>query len=268
MRTILSQAWLNDRFVPAGQEIPDEGSATYDVLRVMDGAPLFLERHLQRVDNALAARGFPLQKDRIRQLLPELIAANGGKTVNMNVKILAGGSLDLAMGFVESSYPSPEDYLQGVRLVTARIERTDPGLKVWNDRYKQEIADILARTEAYEVLLVNREGLLTEGSKSNFFAVAGNTVYTPRAEMLPGVTRYYVQEAIRQAGYPLEETDLPADGLKDMDSVFLTGTSPGVLPGREVDAHPFDPSSPVLRDIMEAYDRLVEEDLAQWKSSQ
>ena len=49
---------------------------------------------------------------------------------------------------------------------------------------------LISDNKLYEVLLVDRNGRITEGSRSNVFFVKGNKFYTgPSAMVLVGITR-------------------------------------------------------------------------------
>ncbi len=252
---------LAEGFVPAGRVVDEADAVTYDVMRLIDGVPLFFAAHLARVDHALEALGEPSRGGRIEAVLPEFIRQNGGADLNTNLKILAGGSLGLALGLIPHAYPEDRMYREGVRLVTVSMVRENPELKVWNHSYKLAIADALEKTGAHEALLVDEQGRITEGSRSNVFAVRGNRILTPGSGVLPGITRRYVNGVIRDEGIDLVETDLPADGLGEMDGLFITGTSPKVLPARQVDDVALNPDNPLVRQVMAAFDRLIDADL-------
>src|SRR6056297_1826643 len=98
MKPVCRILYLNGAYVPADGELEDARSATYDVLRVVDGAPLFLEAHVDRVNNALVRLGHAPRTD-LAEILDGLIHANGDACRNANVKILAGGAYQLAAAF-------------------------------------------------------------------------------------------------------------------------------------------------------------------------
>lgn len=64
-----------------------------------------------------------------------------------------------------------------------------------------------ARGDANEVVLVDEDGRVLEGTQSNFYAVVGGTVYTaPASAVLPGSIRSIVLRACQRRGIPLVET--------------------------------------------------------------
>lgn len=266
MKPVCRSLYLNGAYVPADRELEDARSATYDVLRVVDGAPLFLEAHVERVNNALVRLGHAPRTD-LAEILDGLIRANGDACRNANVKILAGGAYQLAAAFIESHYPDARQYREGVRLVSERSERIDPESKIWREDYKEAMKRRKRDSGAFEVLLVDQRGRITEGSQSNVFFVSGDTVMTPASGMLPGVTRRYVEQAIADAGIPLAKGDVPFASLERMDAAFLTGTSLHILPVRAVDETVFDAQNPVLRRAMAAFETLRRDDIRRYKEA-
>ena len=105
------------------------------------------------------------------------------------------------------------------------------------------------------MLLVNREGRITEGSRSNVFFIRGREVWTaPSDRVLLGVTRSKVIDVIREAGLDLHFKSVREDHLASFDAAFISGTSPKVLPIASIGDISYDVNDPVLRDIMKRYE--------------
>jgi branched-chain amino acid aminotransferase len=113
--------------------------------------------------------------------------------------------------------------------------------------------------KVYEVILVHPEGYITEGSRSNLFMIKNNEVYTPKVtDILPGITRKYILQVCKDLNLILNERRIFRDELFAMDALFITGTSPKVLPIRNIYYANFDVKHPVLRLIMKKFDELIE----------
>jgi branched-chain amino acid aminotransferase len=83
----------------------------------------------------------------------------------------------------------------------------------------------------------------------------------PEKEVLPGITRKYVLEIARKEQIPLQERIWSLAELNRLVSVFISGTSPKVLPVKQIDNHVFDVAHPLLRLLMERFERVVQENL-------
>jgi len=107
--------------------------------------------------------------------------------------------------------------------------------------------------------LVNQKGEITEGSRSNMFFVKNNVFYTsPSKDVLVGITRSRVIQLCTQLGYEVKEQEIPVSFLDEIDGLFLTGTSPKVLPIASVDTHQYDSSNnSAILALQKAYDDLI-----------
>ena len=126
------------------------------------------------------------------------------------------------------------------------------------DRDLRDATDKAIRSgDLYEVLLVNSDGRITEGSRSNVFFIRNGEVYTaPADKVLLGVTRTMIIRIMEKAGIPLHYYSVKNDELKSFDAAFISGTSPKVLPIASIDGIPFDVNDPLLRYVMEQYNNL------------
>jgi para-aminobenzoate synthetase/4-amino-4-deoxychorismate lyase len=81
-------------------------------------------------------------------------------------------------------------------------------------------------------VLVDEDGSVLEGSRSNVFAVRDGAVITPPTDgrILPGVARARAIEVARAAGIEVVERELRIDELAAADEVFMTGGVRGVEP--------------------------------------
>ncbi len=85
---------------------------------------------------------------------------------------------------------------------------------------------------AFEPVLFNEEGNITEGGIRNVFFVKENTVITPPLHLgiLPGTMRESVIDVVKQSNFLLKETLIPMDSVDSMDEAFLTSTTMRILP--------------------------------------
>lgn len=261
-----SVALLNDEQVSAEKLpvlMPSAGLKLYEVIRVFQGIPLFVNDHLARLRHSLELTvpelSFPA--DKLLSNIQFLIAANQLMEGNMRIDLgISEGMMNIALQVVPHHYPEPKDYRRGVHLMFFRASRANPNAKVMNASLRAEIEKVLRENVSYEALLVNAKGFVTEGSKSNFFAIAGHSIVTPPAhEVLEGITRKYVMDLCKSKGIPLRETSVHITEFPRFDALFITGTSPKVLPVNSVAHFRFNPTHSLLQTLMKAYDRLLED---------
>ena len=110
---------------------------------------------------------------------------------------------------------------------------------------------------AYESLLVDDLGRVTEGSSTSSFMVAGGAVSTSPAgpHILPSITRGILLEIIRDLGIPLRERFCHVEEYRSADEVFLAGTSTEAMPVVQVDDTRIGPGrpGPLTQRIREAF---------------
>ncbi|HEX5744328.1 MAG TPA: aminotransferase class IV [Candidatus Saccharimonadales bacterium] len=239
------------------------GFGVYETIRLSKGRLLFLGEHCERLMGSARIIGLhhSLSKESVARNVKELVDRN--KADNCNVKILliggpAGSDATLNILCLNPLFPDRKLYKQGAHVITEWMERPFPHAKTLN-MLPSYLAHRGARVAgAYDALLVNRHGYVTEGTSTNFFGLKGHTIFSPPvAEILPGVTRDKVLKVAGQNGFKIEQKDLKLDDLREYDNLFLTGTSVKIMPIRSVDALELDPPSSALRGLMKAFDDFL-----------
>ncbi|MDF1571525.1 MAG: aminotransferase class IV [Bacteroidales bacterium] len=242
--------------------VPDAAAGMYyEVIRLIDGKLLFADDHLERLGSSCrqAAAVCPDHQtllEHLHLLLQHASIRNG------NIKLVLFKRLEkihIACFFIPHFYPSDQDYLSGVRTRTYAFERPDPTIKRWNEDFRHNVNQFISEENIYEAILQNGQGQLNEGSRSNlFFIDAKSRIFTAPGDMiLPGITRKYVLQICRELQYEVIEQALSLESAANMESCFISGTSPKVLPVSQLDDLKFDTGSTVIRTIMAAYDRLI-----------
>ena len=109
------------------------------------------------------------------------------------------------------------------------------------------------------MILVDRNGQITEGSRSNIFFIKNGEVFTsPLHQVLPGVTRGKIIEILQSENVPVHEDPIMASQIGSFDAAFISGTSPKVLPIASIGEFRYDVNDPLLRDLMNWYDRTLD----------
>jgi len=240
-----------------------KGSAIYEVIRVVKGNPMFLDDHLVRMVGSAKLADFklPYDLDEIRDHVIRLIASNG--IVDNNIKLLAttddtGKGLFMVYG-VESFYPPESYYRQGIKVILFNHQRENPNAKVQHSDFRQRVKIAMDEEKAFEALLVNEEGHILEGSRSNMFYVLDGRLYTaPASDVLLGITRKHIIALSLRLGYAVHERRLHKDELGRVEGLFVSGTSIGVLPVSMVDDLKLPTmGNEIISDLVEGYKSLM-----------
>jgi branched-chain amino acid aminotransferase len=239
----------------------DQGISFYEVMRVMGGVCVFMEDHVLRLKQSadLSRMLLPVDLQWIYTIIRTLISRN--RLLNGNIKLVLNFSNNKAVLFaylVPYSYPGPSLYRNGIATALYRVVRSNPNVKRIVPDVQQTLHKFIAEKRIYEALLVDANGNITEGSRSNVFFVRGETLYTAPGNMvLKGITREKITALCKTLNYSVIETPVSTDTLFKMDSAFLTGTSPMVLPIRTVGRIAFLPDNRVMHSLRNAYENLV-----------
>lgn len=245
-------------------------SAIYEVIRVIDGKPLFFEEHLERFNESAKLadlRPFP-DKQFIFNAVRLLIETNNISIGNF--KLFLGrqnGSAEpiIAAWLIPFFYPSDSMYKSGVSVMLFRHERNQPNAKIVRKSFRTKVEEEMKRTGAYELLL-HHDGKITEGSRSNVFFIVDGVLFTaPDETVLKGITRIKVLETIHETGLPLNMSALDVDLLDTVQAAFLCGTSPKVLPICSIDnRYQLHAAHPYIGQISRRFEQKIIENLARF----
>ncbi|WZL72142.1 aminotransferase class IV [Clostridiaceae bacterium 35-E11] len=231
----------------------------YEVIRLIEGAPLFLEDHLERLRKSANLLGCGVNKsnEEITSEIMKLVELNQCK--NINVKLLCSNLKEECQQFltyfIESHYPEQEVYQKGIHTILYNSERENPNAKIMNMGLREKVNKRIQEKNAYEALLVNKERYITEGSRSNMFFVKKNCVYTaPAGDVLLGVTRTRIMKVCRDLRIDVRERAIHESQIASLDGAFMTGTSVNVLPIRSIDEVVLNSvQDPIIHKITDGY---------------
>lgn len=260
------------------------GDLTYDVVHVWDGRFFRLEDHLDRFIKSMEALRLqiPETKDDIRRILMECVKRSGFRNSYVGMVCLRGrpplGSRDMRQcknWLVAYALPfiwvvNEEKQKQGLKAIISqftRIPTSSVDARIKNYHWLDMVRSLW---EAYDrdadtALLLDIHGNVAEGPGFNVFAVLGDKVVTPQANVLEGITRKTVLELAGSIGMGTEIRDISANELLDADEVFITSTGGGVMGVSYIDDRVLSNGAPgpVTLQLRSAYwDRHKEDSLA------
>jgi branched-chain amino acid aminotransferase len=245
----------------AGVPVDDRGflygDGAFETMRVYDGMPFLIERHLARLRASLAGLridpGYQYTDQTFMRAVQGVIEANEVSEGVVRLTVTRGQSTGALLptpgsrpSVIVTSRPVPpypsvwrREGLSVAITGTRRVHREalDSSIKSMNF-----LNSIMARIEAAdagadEAVMLNHPGMLAEGSVSNIFLVRGGVLMTPSLDMdiLAGITRGVVIELARDAGLTVEEGSFGPDELRHADEAFLTNSTMEVMPIGKVD---------------------------------
>jgi len=264
---------LNGELQPAelfDKSLVYEGDSVYEVIRLVNGCPIFFHDHMERLIMSVKLQ----KKDHLADisLLREaiIVLAKIEKKRDSNLKIVfnykkSGNSF--LIYFIESVYPTQIQYQKGVKGILFFAERKDPKAKVINHKLRSSICNKLIAESAYEAILINEDNLITEGSRTNIFFLKNDCLITaPDNMVLNGITRKNILEICTENKIKVKLECVKVSNIKDYDAVFMTGTSPIVLPFSSIGNDLFNVKFPLTESLREFYQTKVDESIRQFRS--
>jgi branched-chain amino acid aminotransferase len=256
--------FLNDKFVPREEALVSVfdhgflyGDGIYETLRAYDGRVFMLSQHLARLQRSAKLIGLelPIPEKDWPNLVSDAIARNNLRDAYLRITVSRGtGEIGLDPGLCPKptvviiakpfqAYP-PHLFTKGVSLITTTVHRNlatalSPQIKSLNF-----LNNILAKQEAtkagaFDGLMLNAEGHLTECTTSNVFFIQQGRLCTPSVAcgILDGITRDVVLTLAREQNIRTEEHHYMPEALRQADEAFLTNTTFELMPVCEIDGH-------------------------------
>ena len=258
--------------VPLGNIEYAYGFGVYESIRVSNRVVYFLDEHVERLMNSARASGLghPFSGEMVADAIAELLAKNAAGTCNVKILLIGGrtdGESQLDILCLNPLFPDKKMYRDGVACVTYPYERPFPHAKTLNMLQSYLAYRKAKEAGAYDALLIDKQGCITEGTRTNFFCISAQggsasgrkgTIFSPAEDkILPGVTRKAVLKVAADNGFAVEQKDIRPADLQEYDGAFLTSTSSKVLPIRTIDSFQFAEQPAALKELMAAFDAFL-----------
>ena len=286
--------WINGQLKPRAEAMVSVfdsgfvlGDGVWEGLRVVDGHPVFLDAHLDRLYEGARAILLDIGLDRpaLSAALYATLAANrmrGGVHIRLMVtrgmkrtpyqdpRVCIGPATVVIIP--EYKTPLPDTLARGLSLFTVHVRRGFPDVQDPKLNSHSKLNCITACIQAYtagadEALMLDPHGFVATCNSTHFFIVRRGEVWTSSGQYcLGGITRSKVLEACREIGVPTFEKSFSLTDVYGADEAFVTGTFAGLVPVRSVDGRELGSARAEGRALTErlrqAYLELVQRDVA------
>ena len=266
-------AWWNGRVQPIAEVRISPldhgflvGDGVFETLVARNGVPFAARRHWKRLMRSCEAMGMGcLSEEAYWEALNSVLRENDLPEARLRVTITSGdgplgsgrGSSEINCVVVAAALkPWPETE----KVVTSPwpVHESSALAGVKSTSYGANVRSLaFAKSKGCgEAMLLNSRNEICEGTGSNVFVVVAGRVKTPplTAGCLAGTTREMVLEACADAGWMIEETDLPSSVLSECEEAFLTSSTRDVHPISEIDGRSLSPvPGPVTKRVQELY---------------
>jgi D-alanine transaminase len=239
--------WLNGETIGMSEArlgVEDRGyqfaDGVYEVVRLYNGRPFTLDEHLERLDRSCAGIMLrpPIARTDLAREITGFVPKTGMKEGMVYLQVTRGCCPRNHI-FPKDPRPTVLFYTrelpamaaagqgEGVKLISVPDER-------WKRCWIKSIAllpNVLAKNAAVscgadEGVFVE-DGMVSECTASNFFAIAGGKLLTTPVgpKVLPGITRLVLLDIARQLDIPIIERAISEAEALAADEVFITSTT-------------------------------------------
>jgi len=250
--------YFNEEFIPKEKVIisPDDrgflfADGAYEVIRSYNGKLFKLDEHLKRMARSLRELRIKYSEIyKLKKVAEKLIRINNFEEEQALIYI------QITRGKASRTHTFPDEKTIPTVYVTASAFHYDPqklvdGIKIilvpemrWGRCDIKSVAllpNVLARQQAKdngadEAVFV-RDGVITEGTHTNFCAVFEGKLFTHPVNnhILAGITRKVVLDLCSEMNISVEESPIPEQKLKEADELMIVGTTVEIMPVVKVD---------------------------------
>lgn len=248
----MEQVFINGEFVQAADariSVFDRGflfgDSAYEVIPVFNQQAFFVDRHLERLRSSLDKIKINWPNYNWQDIFNQLIANSHGKEIQIYLQISRGNEGIRQHDFPKDLEPTVIAYALHGSYPTASEKEKGLHAKLIEDirwsrcdiKSNSLLANVLLNDEAtsagFQTSILQRNGIITEGSVSNIFIVDNNKqVKTPKLNeyCLPGITRQIIIELMNKHSWQICEQDITIEELFAASEVWTTSTTREILP--------------------------------------
>ncbi|WP_375444328.1 aminotransferase class IV [uncultured Fibrella sp.] len=219
------------------------GYGLFDYFLTYGGKPFQWDLYWARFQRSAERMNLPLPltKEQTYPILLDLLARSGEPNVAFRFVMTGGYAPDsISIGtpnlliLSEPIHPVPAwQYERGIRVILNEYVRENAEIKTTDYKRVMLLSGAIQAAGAQDVLY-QKDGEISELSRSNIFLVMGNKLVTPSRNILYGITRRTILD-LAKADFQIEERPVLLSDLYEADEVFTTSSNKKVLPIVQID---------------------------------
>ena len=268
---------LSEATIPLEDRGLQFGDSLYEVVRIYAGRPFRMTPHIQRLRQGAGVIGIPIEG--LEDL--EAIAEEVLKRSEIGDGILY---FQVTRGVSPRSHVLRDPSVKPTVIIYARSlprgQAPNPSAAITHEDLRWPwcfiksttlLPNVMMQTKALKAgahdCILHRAGMVTEGTRTNVFAVIDGVLRTAPLSnyILAGVTRRAVLELAGELAIPVEEWPISLDELTRAQEAFFCGTVGEITPVIEIDGRPVATGEPgpVTLQLLHALEELIRKETGQ-----
>ena len=235
----------------------------YETIKVRNSVVYFVTQHINRLFHSAQIINLEHQfvSSQIESYIQAFAEELQEESSNLKILLYGGSTKEEAKLIILASapfYPNRKWYKEGVTMTSFEYERWMPQAKTLNMLPSYYYYKKAKQQTAYDALLIDRQGNMLEGTRTNIYLLKGKTIYSPpKKVILEGVTLMSLEKIIEGSEYTMQFQELPFDSIVNYDGMFLSSTSSKILPVRQVNDFRFEEIAPEITELVKLYDTAL-----------
>ena len=222
------------------------GYGIFDYLRTYDRVLFHFDDHISRFFNSAREMNLkvPYTREEIKKILFQLIKKNKNlREFSFRIVLTGGKTSDGKTSkdetffiIVDKSHAYPKlFYKKGIKLITFNYLREFPEIKSLNYALAISNWEKILKKGAQEILYISDKNIVSECSTSNFFIVKKKILYSPKTNILEGITKKVVVNLAKKSGFKIRNKNLFLKEVLSANEAFITSTDKEILPVVKID---------------------------------
>jgi len=240
------------------------GYGVYETLKVRNNIVYFPLEHIKRLLESanIIQLTHQFNQKQIIKFLEEFTKQIQNESYNIKIELIGTNKPNIADIYIFATSPffiTPKIKNQGVKTILFNGERQYQKAKTLNMLTSYLAYKEAKEKNAYDALLVDQNGFIQEGTRSNLFYTDGTTIFTPPKEtVLDGVTQNTIIEALNKNKIKVVQRPLKKEEINSFIGYFLTSTSINILPITTIESTQFS-IPPIVKKAILIYEEYLQE---------
>ncbi|MDB4661649.1 aminotransferase class IV [Gammaproteobacteria bacterium] len=213
--------------------------SVYEVLPFFNKRLIAFESHIERLKRSVDAINIILDSKKVTDEINQLLSSSDFDSGYVYYQVTRGQDLIRSHMYSDQMDVETFGYITPCSFETKKLNVMICEDTRWGRcdiKSTSLLANVLhmnnAKSLSCDEVIMHKDGILTEAGASNLFFISNGNIFTPALtnNILPGITRSILIEALLENGIKVHEGDFNYYELQKATSAWLTSSTKGMAP--------------------------------------